>query len=148
MNTIGTPMQCPELDITPKPEGGIELSKDMQQVLSTLTAFWHNQRVLLKASPTGVLFTTSPQLEDILHATGVGANDTYQGKDVKCSEVMVMGHPDNTGKIWARSKIVATVDNAWPLAANDVVGFSITNLNMLHLLIVTASEKAIIAYTL
>jgi len=148
MKTIGTPMQCPELDITPKPEGGIQLSDNMQQTLALLTAFWHNQRVVLKASPNGILFTTSPQLEDILHVTGVGANDTYQGANIKVSEVMVMGHPDNTGKIWVRSKKAATVDNSWPLAANDVVGFSITNLSMLHLLIVTASEKAIIAYTL
>ncbi|MBA7528716.1 hypothetical protein ES705_20904 [subsurface metagenome] len=60
---------------------------------------------------------------------------------------MVMGHPDNTGVIWARSKAVATVDNAWPLSAKEVMGFTVTNLNMLHLLIVTDAEKAIIAYT-
>lgn len=148
MARIGNPMKCPELDLQPEPVGGIELSDNMQQTLALLTAFWRNQRVVLKASPSGVLFTCSPQLEDILHVTGVGANDLYQGENVKCSEVMVMGHPNNTGLIWARSKQVATVDNAWPIAATDVVGFSITNLNMLHLLIVIDGEKAIIAYTL
>ncbi|GAI97505.1 unnamed protein product [marine sediment metagenome] len=59
-----------------------------------------------------------------------------------------MGHPDNTGVVWARTKVAATVDNAWPLSANDVVGFTVTNLNMLHLLIKLDTEKAIIAYTM
>jgi len=59
-----------------------------------------------------------------------------------------MGHPDNTGNICARSKVAATVTNAWPLASKEVMGFTVTNLNMLHLLIVVAGEKAIIAYTL
>ena len=148
MARIGNPMKCPELDLRPVPEGGIELSDNMQQVLSLNTAFWRNQRVILKASSSGVLFTCSPQLENILHVTGSGANYTYQGTDTKCSEVMVMGHPDNTGNIWVRSKVAATVNNSWPLAAKEVMGFSITNLNMLHLLIVVDGEKAIIAYTL
>ncbi len=148
MTHIGTPMKIPELDLLPEQEGGIQLSKDMQQVLSLLTAFWKNKRVVLKASPSGVLFSSSPPLEDIYHVTGVGANDTYQGENIPCSEVMVMGHPDNTGIIWARSRVIATVNNAWPLAAKEVMGFTITNLNLLHLLLVVAGEKAIIAYTL
>jgi len=148
MSTIGTPIKIPELNLQPEPTGGIELSENMQQVLSLNTAFWRNKRVVLKASPSGILFTCSPQLEDVFHLTGVGANDTYQGSNIKCSEVMVMGHPDNTDNIWVRSMKAATVNNAWPLAAKEVMGFSITNLNMLHLLIVTAGEKAIIAYTL
>lgn len=141
-------MRCPELDLSPQLSGAVQLSENMQQVLSLNTAFWRNQRVVLKASPTGVLFTCSPQLEDIIHVTGVGADDLYQGDNIKCSEVMVMGHPDNTGNVWVRTKAVATVDNAWPLAAKEVMGFSITNLNMLHLLIKLDTERAIIAYTL
>jgi hypothetical protein len=148
MARVGNPLKIPELDLRPEPLGGVELSENMQQTLALLTAFWRNQRVVLKASPSGVLFTASPQLEDIFHVTGVGANDVYQGSNIQCSEVLVMGHPDNAGKIWARSKKVATVDNAWPLAAGDVMGFTITNLNMLHLLIVVDGDKVIVAYTL
>lgn len=148
MARIGNPMKCPELDLQPEPQGGIELSENMQQTLALLTAFWRNQRVILKASPSGVLFTTSPQLEDILHETATQNDHVYQGQNIKCSEVMVMGHPDNTGNVWARSKVAATINNAWPLAAGEVIGFSITNLNMLHLLIKLTTEKAIIAYTL
>jgi len=141
-------MKCPELDLQPEPKGGVELSENMQQTLALLTAFWRNQRVILKASPTGVLFTCSPQLENIIHVPAVGAEYPYQGDDIKCSEVMVMGHPDNTGNVWVRTKVAAAVDNAWPLAAKEVMGFSITNLNMLHLLVKLADEVVIIAYTL
>lgn len=148
MQNIGTPMQCPELHLSPDRAGAIQLSDNMQQTLSLTAAFWHNQRVILKASPTGVLFTASPQLEDILHVTADEADYVYRGPDIPCTEVMVMAHPDNAANVWARSKVAATVNNAWPLAAKDVIGFSITNLNMLHLLIKSDTEKAIIAYTL
>jgi len=148
MREIHTPLGVPELDIKGTPSSPATISDNIQQVLSTLTGFWKNKRVLLKASPSGILFTTGPQLEDIFHVTGSGVNDTYQGENIPCSEILVMAHPDNGSKIWLRKGVTATVDNAWPLNANDVMGLTITNLNMLHLLIVGDGEKAIIAYTL
>ncbi len=148
MQTIGTPMQCPELHLSPDKQGAIQLSENMQQTLALTAAFWHNQRVILKAAPTGILFTTSPPLEDILHVLSDQADYEYQGPNIPCTEVMVMGHPDNAGNVWARSKKVATVDNAWPLAAKESMGFTVTNLNMLHLLIKADAEKAILAYTM
>lgn len=146
MSRIGRPMKVPELDLQPELTGGIELSDNMQQTLALVTAFWRNQRVVLRASPTGALFTTSPQLQDIFHATADEANYVYQGSNKPCSELLVMGHPDNNGKVWVRSHTVATVNNAWPLDAGEVIDLSVTNLNMLHLLIVEDTEIAIIAY--
>ncbi len=148
MQEVGTPLGIPELDIKGQPSAPLTLSDNIQQVLSTLCGFWKNKRTLLKSSPSGILFTASPQLEDIIHNTGSGANDTYQGGKQPCTEVIIMGHPDNTGKIWARTKEVATVNNAWPLDANDAISFTITNLNMLHILTVVDGEKAIIAYSM
>jgi len=148
MNTIGNPLPCPELNLQPEPTGGIELTESMQQVLAALTGFWRNKRLLLKASPSGVLFVCSPQVKDIIHVTAVGANYTYQGDNVECSEILVLAHPDNTGRVWVKPNVTATTANAWPLAAGDVVGLGITNLNMLNLLIVTDTEKVIIAYSM
>lgn len=148
MGLNDSPVKMPELNVIPETDRGIELDKGMKQVMSLLTAYWREQRVTLKASPSGILFTASPQLEDIFHVKADKNNYVYQGDDIACSEVMVMGHPDNTGNVWARTKSVATVNHAWPLAAKEVMGFSVTNLNMLHLLIVADTEKAIIAYTL
>lgn len=147
MTNIGRPLTIPELNLTPEPSGAIKLSDDMQQTLSLLVGFWLNKRVVLKASPSGILFVTCPQIKDIFHVTATGANYTYQGDNTPCSEILVMGHPDNTGKVWVKPHATATVNNALPLAAGDVFGLSVTNLNMLNLLIETNGEKAIVVYT-
>lgn len=148
MLSIGNPMPIPELDLRPEPTGGIQLTEDMQQALSLLVGYWKNKRVLLKASPSGALFVTSPQIKDIFHVTATSGNYAYQGENIECSEVLIMGHPDNTGRVWVKPNGTAATTNAWPLNKDDVVGLGITNLNMLNLLIVTDTEKAIIAYTL
>ena len=148
MQRIGNPMAVPELNLQPEQQGGIELSKDMQQTLALLAGYWRNNRVLLKASPTGVLFSCSPQTEDVVHVIGDSPNYDYVGGDVKCSELLVMGDPDNTGRIWVKPHAAATDANGWPLEAGDVIGLSLTNLNMLNIRIVTAWDHAIFAYTM
>ena len=147
MAKIGKPLPIPDLDLMPKPEGGIELSKDMQQVLSCMTGFWQNQRMLLKASPTGILQTCSARLSDVVHYTGVGANDEQTGDDVPCTECLCMGHPDNAGAVWVRPDVVATVDNAWPLNAREAISITLDNLRQLNMLIVADGDKLIVAHS-
>jgi len=118
----------------------------MQQALALLTAFSKNRRILLRASPVGALRTTSARLIDVLHFTGSGANDTQTGADVPCSEVMCMGHPDNTGKVWVRSLATPTVNNSWPIGAGETINISVDNLRDLNMLIVEDGEKLITAY--
>jgi len=146
MHRIGTPLKVPELKLQPEPEGGIELSDDMQQVLSLLTGFSKNRRIVLQSSPVGALRTTSARLIDVKHFTGSGASDTQQGDDVPCSEVMCMGHPDNGGKVWVRTLATATTSNAWPLGPGEVVNLSVDNFRDLQMLIVVDTEKLIVAY--
>lgn len=86
------------------------------------------------------------QLQNITLFTGSGANDAQQGSSVVCTEILVMGHPDNTGKVWVRTGVVATVSNAWPLAAGEVFSFGVNNLSELQMLIVVDTEKLIVAY--
>lgn len=146
MQTIGTPLQVPELNLSPEKQGGIELSDDMQQVLALLAGFCKNKRKLLKASPVGALRTTSARIIDIKHFTADGNNDTQVGDDVPCSEVMCMGHPDNGGKVWVRSLSTATTSNAWPLGKGEIVNLSVDNFRDLQMLIVVDTEKLIVAY--
>ena len=148
MGVNDSPVKMPELNLIPETDRGIELDKGMKQVMSLLTAYWHEKRVTLKATPSGSLFVSSPQIGDIIHVPATGNDFEYQGDNISCSEVLVMAHPANGGTIWVRSHKIATVDNAWPLAKNDVVNCSITNLNMLHILIPVNTERAIIAYTM
>ena len=145
MNRIGTPMKCPELNLQDERPGGIELSENMQQVLSILTGFVENRRVLLKASPGGVLRTTSARVQDIKHIEGSGANDQVQGSDMPCSEVMCMADPTNTGTIWVRTLTTATAMNGWPLAVGEVITLSMDNYRDLRALIVTHADMLICA---
>ena len=147
MRIIGKAMRFLELRLSPPIDKAVRLSEDMQQTLALLCAYGSDGRKLLRASESGVLNTTSARVKDVKHYTGVGANDTQSGDDIACTECLVMGHPDNTGKIWVRPGGVAAVDNAWPLNAGEVVNFTLDNLKQLSMLMVVASEKVIVAYS-
>lgn len=147
MPKINKPMDIPELNVQPPIMGKINLSDDMQQSLALLTAYCDNKRLLVRATESGVLNVASPRLLDIIHVPAVGGDYIYRGGDIPCTEVMIMGHPDNTGLVWARTNVQADTDNSWPLAKTDVVGFTVNNMNQLHLRIVVTGEIAIVAYT-
>lgn len=147
MPEIHKPMSIPELSLKPPIDGKVRLSDDMQQTLALLTGYCDSVRKILKASQSGVLNVASAQIKEIAHFTGVGANDTQKGFNAPCTECLIMGHPDNTGLVWVRPYKGAATSNAWPLAANDVVCFSIDNVNDLNMLIVVDGEKLIVAYT-
>ena len=145
MQRIGVSLKCEELNLQPEREGGIELSEDMQQVLSLLTGFSKNTRIVIQASPVGSLRTTSPRIQDIKHIEGSGSNDEVQGSDMPCSEVMCMADPTNTGIIWVRTLSTATTMNAWPLAVGEVINLSMDNYRDLRALIVTHADMLICA---
>lgn len=146
MHRIGIPMKAPELQLQPEPEGGIQLSEDMQQVLSLLTGFSKNRRIVLQSAPVGALRTTSARVQDVKHFTAVGANDTQNGPDKACAECICMGHPDNAAKVWVRTLSTAELTNSWPLGAGEVQSFSLDNMRDLQMLIVGDGEKLIVAY--
>lgn len=147
MPNINKSMDVSELNIQPPIEGKVRLSEDMQQTLALLTAMGAAKRRPLRCSESGVLNITDPRIKDIEHFTGSGANDTQTGTDTECSTVLVMGHPDNESNVWVRPNKTATVNNAWPLAKSEVMGFTIDNLKQLNMLIVGDGEKVIVAYS-
>ena len=147
MSDILIPFSIEDLPTKPEMAARIRLSDDMQQTLASLVGFDNIARRLLRCTMGGVLYTTTPRLENIIHITGSGANDDYAGTDIKVTEVMIMGHPDNSSLIWVKNDEAATINNGWPLAAKAVVNVTIDNLLNLNLLIVGDGEKAIIAYT-
>ena len=147
MTVINKSMDVSELNIQPPIEGTVRLSEDMQQTLALLTAMGTDRRRPLRCSESGILNTTDPRIKDIVHYTQ--AEEVYRqtGADVPCSSCMVMGHPDNTSKIWVRPNKLATHDNSWPLDAKEVVGFTLDNLSQLNILFDGDGEGAIVAYT-
>jgi len=140
-------VKMPEFNLIPESERGIELDVGMKQVLAVVAAYCDEKRVSLRASPGGVLFVSSSDVGDIFHVTADEGNYLYQGNNVQCSEVMVMGHPDNGDTIWVRTKTQANTTNSWPLLLKEVVSFTIPNLSLLRIRIVANGEKAIVLYT-
>ena len=147
MSKIAIPKSHADLPIRPPVSGSIPLSDTIQHVLALLVGSTQESTTMLQVSPSGAVCTTSKRLQDIVHYTANVDNYVKQGDNKPTTEIMVMGHPNNTGKVWARSDKAATVNNAWPLAKNAVVNFSIDNLSQLHLLIEVTDDTAIVAYT-
>lgn len=153
MPDINKPMDIPELNLQPPITGKVRLSEDMQQTLAMVCGYFNGKRKLLDCSESGVLQTVNPRINDLWGATSTGAASTKQGNDIACNEVMILGHPDNDTTIWVRphSVYVPAGDEAniaWPVKANGIVGFTVSNLNQLWFYFVGATDKIIVAYTM
>lgn len=147
MAKIKRAMRIPELDLQPEIKNEIRLSEDMQQTLALLTALGDNKRVVLKATESGVLNTVSPQLKEVVVVTADEDAYDWQGGDIPCTEIVVMANLDNAHRIWVRPNSAASSANGWPLDATEMFGFTLSNLNQLHINIEKDTQKAIIAYT-
>jgi hypothetical protein len=148
MPTTQLPMASGRLGIRPPLSSQIPVAEQFVQTLAQLIGHFNGERVVLKASPGGILYNASPALTDVFHWTATAPNDTKQGSNIIATEVVCIAHPDNTGKVWVRTKKAATADNAIPLDAGDIIGFSVENLQDLHALIVVNGEKLIVGYSL
>ena len=147
MTNINKPMGISGLDPKPPINRQVRLSEEMQQTLALLAGYGINERKVLKSSETGILSVASARIKDIKHYTYTAGKQNQVGDSAPCSEVMVMGHPDNTGLVWVRPDETAADDNAWPLSANDVVSFTLDNLEQLNMYFITLDESVIVAYT-
>lgn len=147
MGEIHKPMRVPELNLQPTITGRVRLSEDMQQTFALLAAYCENQRVIIKASETGYLQTAGPLIKDIIVIKNVAEPYAWEGSNVSCTVVAVIAGLDNTGKVWVRPYKTADATNAWPLNKGEPFGFSISNLNQLHVTVEKSNELAIVAYT-
>lgn len=127
--------------------GRVELGEVLQQTLALMAGSDDMKRVILRASETGVLNVCSARIADIVHVLADENNYTWQGTYIRCTEVIVMGHPDNAGIVWVRPDKPATINNAYPCKAGLGVTFPIDNLKNLNILIASDTEVAIVLYT-
>jgi len=130
----------PPLPISPR------ISDEIQQSIATLVGYDGNARRLLKVTSTGMLQVVNPLSLKFQNILANIPNYVWQGTNVKCSEVVVRGHPDNGGRIWVNVFAAAAADVGWPLDSNEYITLTLTNLSYLHLKIITNTEKAIIYY--
>lgn len=127
--------------------GKVELGTVLQQTLALLAGSDDMSRVVLRASETGVLNVCSARVADIVHVTADQDNYTWFGDYIKTTECLVLAHPDNSGRIWARPDKIATANNAYPCDAGSGIIYSVDNLKNLHILIEDDTEVAIVLYT-
>jgi len=147
MPDINKPMDVPELNLQPPITGKVRLSEDMQQTIALLCAMGVSQRVLLKASESGVLNTCSQQIKDIVVFTATSTPHSFQGENIPCTEIAAIAGLSNGDRAWIRPYSVASAANAWPLDKGEIFGFTINNLNQLHITIQTTDDIVIVAYT-
>lgn len=147
MPQIEIPFPFGDLPLKPEISGKVRVSDDVQQTLATLLGWDGSSRRLLRCALSGVLQVTSPQVRRIYHVGGGGAGSIVTFGNIPTSEVMIRGHPSNGDLIWVALGQTPTSANGWPLSTNDNIVLSVDNLNRLQILIVTATEQAIITYT-
>jgi len=147
MPEIKTPLTTPDIITKPPLDGKQQISTDIQQSLALLCGHFDSVRKMLTCLPSGVLCVASNVLADIFHVTATGDNFAYQGSDIPCSEVIIVGYPTNTGLVWVSRDTAAATTNAYPLDSLDHLKITLTNLNQLRLLIAKNTEKAIVLYT-
>lgn len=141
-------MASDKLGIRPPLPSQIPVSDEVMQTIALLLGYCRGERIVLQASPAGILYAASPRLVDVFHWTAAAPNAAKQGDNIVCTEIICIGHPDNGSKVWVRTGKAATTANAIPLDAGDVVGFSVENLSDLHALIVANTERLIVGYSL
>lgn len=148
MPTTQLPMGSDRIGIRPPQGSQIPVAEQVVQTLAQLMGHNAGERIVLTASPSGVLYIASPRLSDVFQWTAAAPNTPEQGDNKAATEILCMAHPDNTGRIWVRTKTTAAANNAFPLDKGDVIGFSVENLSELRALIVATGDTLIVGYSL
>lgn len=147
MGLNDSPVKMPEFNVIPESERGIELDAGMKQVLSLLTAYFREKRVVLRASEGGILYAASPQIKDVELVVAAAGPDTWQGANIACSEVAVGAVITNSCLVWVRPYKPNDATHGWLLGPGEVCGFSVNSLNQIHIKIEANGERACVAYT-
>jgi len=142
-----SPVKMPELHLIPEADKGIELDTGMKQVMAVLTAYYREERVTLRASQGGILYTASPQIKDTILVPANATPYVWQGDNIACSEVGIGGVITNTALVWVRPHKAVDATHGWLLGPGEVICISVNNLNQIHLKIELTGELACIAYT-
>lgn len=147
MGEVRTPFELVDLPTKPPLKSNPIISSDIQQTLATLVGYDGTARRILKSTPTGILQTVNPLAQKFANLLADEANYVWQGDDIKCSEIVVRAHPDNSGRVWVNVYAAAAADTGWPLDGNEHIVLTLTNLSHLHIKIIANGEKVNLFYT-
>ena len=140
------PQDTGGIRITPSLPPQIPVSTEMQQALALMLGLWHGQRIPLKTCHNGVSRINDDTIFDIVHITAAAPNTPVVGTNLPVTSVLLKAHPDNTGRIWVRTRGTATANNAWPLEAGEGINLSMDCYSQASALIVTTGDTLIVAF--
>ncbi len=141
------PFPINQIPMKPEFTGRVKLDETAIQTLAALFGWDGETRRLLTCSLNGSLHTVSPPIKAFKHKKAAAIPVVITCDDIPTTEVVVRGHPDNTGLVYVDINIDPTNATSWPLAANDAITLSINNLNNIRLLMVVGEESVILGYT-
>lgn len=146
MTDLNIPMgQQPE-EVQPQLVSGARVSENIQQTLALLTAYDGAARKLVRCTEMGGVHIVSPPVKGILNIQADGDGDTWQGGNIKTTEVLVKAKINNVGVTWVNVNTPATGNVGYGLEPGDFVRFTIRNLNQLHIYLTYDDEWAIVVY--
>lgn len=146
MGTLGTPVGDRDLTITPSPGSQPRTADVYQQSLSLMLGMAKGNRTPVRVCQTGMLMVNDAKMTDIVHYTATSDDFPVVGTVRQVSSVVVMGHPDNSGRVWVRPNGVASSLNGWPLDAGSAMNIAIDCFSQISALIATSGDTLIVAF--
>jgi len=148
MGEVLIPLTFDDLPVRPPLVGRPRISEDIQQTAALLVGWDGVTRRLVRCSPTGALYVTSPRVKGIINQLSGGIGSTHQFTNIVTSEVMIRANPSNFGRVWVNVGKAAADHTGYPLDAGEWVNWSINNLINLHLFFANEDDYAIVVYTI
>lgn len=124
------------------------LSDYVQQALAVLLGYTYGETVALRASPAGVLYVAEPRTGDTFQWTATGDNESHQGSDIVCTQLLIVTPKGNTDTVYVRTGKAATTSNSIPMSASQALTLSVENLKELRVLIAKTSDMLSVTYSL
>lgn len=147
MREIIVPLTFDDLPTKPPLTGRPKITEDIQQTAALLVGSDKITRRLVYVNPQGVLHSASPPVQGILNLQADGDTDTWQGSDIKTTEVLLRTYYDNAGYIRANVGAAATITTGYFLNSGEWVRWSLDNLRNLHLYFRIDDDRIDIVYT-
>lgn len=133
MAEILIPLTFEDLPVKPPITGRPRISEDIQQTAALLVGWDKSTRRLVAVNPQGILHTAQAMAKGTIRFQATGDFDTWQGSDIKTSEVLIKAKEDNVGIINLNIGAAAELAVGYPLDSGEWVTISVNNLNSIHL---------------
>ena len=145
MGTLGTPIGDRDFNVSPPLGSQPQVANTLQQTLSLLMGLAKGNRIPVRVDQTGMLMVNDAKIVDIIHYTATTDDFAVVSTHKQLSSVLVLAHPDNSGRVWVRPNGTASDANGWPLDAGSGINMGLDNFVTFSGLIEASGDKLIVA---